>query len=201
MPVHQLALSVVCPRRRPSMATAPRLRTMPRHTDDMTLAKVAQCRPTEPTPNRLGPKGPEPLLACIAETASSLQPQSVPVFFFWKKSEVKSHSQSNEAIDALTCGACPTTHRSPMEWGRSRLVPSRRRGTAQKTELQCKRGDNSTCATKPPSRCLAMEVGASRDLAFASATKNWRDSWDHLPPTSVANTTNRARPPSPDNSG
>ena len=47
--------------------------------------------------------------------------------------------------------------RSPM-WDRSRLVPSRRRGTAQKTELQCKRRDNSTCATKPLSHCLAVEV-------------------------------------------
>ena len=43
--------------------------------------------------------------------------------------------------DALTCGACPTTHRSPMVWGRSRLG----------AKPQCKRGDNSTCATKPPS--------------------------------------------------
>ena len=43
-------------------------------------------------------------------------------------------------------------------WGRSRLVPSRRRRTAQKTELQCKRRDNSTCATKPLSHCLAVEV-------------------------------------------
>ena len=41
-----------------------------------------------------------------------------------------------EAKDALTCGACPQTHRSPMT-GRSRLVPSGRRGTAQKTEQRC----------------------------------------------------------------
>ena len=87
-----------------------------------------------------------------------LSPDCIADFRPVLQGSMKAHGQSNETKDALTCGACPTTHRSPMVWSRSRLVPSRRRGTAQKTEPQCKRGHNSTSATKPPSHFFAVSI-------------------------------------------
>ena len=63
---------------------------------------------------------------------------------------------------------------------------------AQKTEPQCKRGHNSTCATKPPSHFLAMEM---------VPLGTWRVPARLRSGTICPNTTNLARPPSPDNSG
>ena len=75
------------------------------------------------------------------------------LFFFLKKkkkNEVKSHSQPNEAKDALTCGACPTTSFTdgvgPFTPG---AKPSTRDSAKDRAAVQ---------ATKPPSHYLAMEV-------------------------------------------
>ena len=49
-----------------------------RHIDDMILVKVAQCRSAQPAPDRLGPRGPVPLRACIAETVCAEEPRALP---------------------------------------------------------------------------------------------------------------------------
>ena len=75
--------------------------------------------------------------------------------FFMRKNEV---TQSNETKNALTCGAC--FHNTSFTDGVGPFTPGAKPTTmdSAKTEPQCKRGYNSTCATKPPSHFLAMEV-------------------------------------------
>ena len=63
------------------------------------------------------------------------------------------------------------------------------------------RGCSATCEAKRPGPVREGSQEQWRALNAADSPRNWAASLDHLPPTSAANTTRRALPPAPCNSG